>query len=242
MRPVMWFGRTFHRQGALQIFDPSTISGTGVGGDPYTVADAGITPVKIQPSATNGQLLGTDATGAVAWVDAPTGSGGSTELADQITIQGDGTAGNEFSVADGSISSTKITDGTISPIDIGNDAVETDKILNAAVTPLKIEPSTQTEQFLSTDATGTVVWADLPPAASNPAAVDVTFEPTGNTTSEDVQAAIEELQTEIDGISLGGASNPNDELITSFTLSGTSLNIAEGATLQPPLDLDRFCN
>ncbi|MEJ1223843.1 beta strand repeat-containing protein [Sediminicola sp. 1XM1-17] len=73
--------------------------------------------------------------------------------------------------------------------------------------------------------------------AGNPAAVDVTFTPNGNTTSDNVQLAIEELQTEIDGISGGGAANPSDELITSFTLNGTDLNIAEGANVLPAVDL-----
>ncbi|MCK0137370.1 hypothetical protein, partial [Arenibacter sp. S6351L] len=74
-------------------------------------------------------------------------------------------------------------------------------------------------------------------AAGNPAAADITFSPTVNTTSNNVQAAIEELQTEIDGITTTG-TNPNDELITSFTLSGTSLNIIENANTVPSLDLD----
>ncbi|RAJ04775.1 beta strand repeat-containing protein, partial [Arenibacter echinorum] len=81
--------------------------------------------------------------------------------------------------------------------------------------------------------------ADLSALAGggNPAAADVTFSPTVNTTSNNVQDAIEELQTEIDGITATG-TNPNDELITSFTLSGTSLNIIENANIVPALDLD----
>ncbi|MEH6621089.1 MAG: hypothetical protein V7715_16185, partial [Maribacter arcticus] len=54
---------------------------------------------------------------------------------------------------------------------------------------------------------------ELTAVTTNPIAADVIFTPVGNTTSNEVQAAIEELQTEIDGISLGGAANPNDELI-----------------------------
>ena len=58
----------------------------------------------------------------------------------------------------------------------------------------------------------------------------------GNTTSNEVQAAIEELQTEIDGISLGGTANPNDELISDFTLNTTTLTITE-AGVDWPVDL-----
>ena len=72
----------------------------------------------------------------------------------------------------------------------------------------------------------------------NQNAAGVPFTAAGNTTSTNVQDAIEELQTEIDGISGGGAANPNDELITSFELNGTSLDIAEGANVLPSVDLD----
>ncbi|TLF41537.1 hypothetical protein, partial [Maribacter aurantiacus] len=69
-------------------------------------------------------------------------------------------------------------------------------------------------------------------------ATQVPFTPTGNTISDNVQAAIVELQSEIDGISAGGTANPNDELITSFALNGTGLDIAEGANALPTVDLD----
>jgi len=46
-------------------------------------------------------------------------------------------------------------------------------------------------------------------------AAEVVFTPTGNTTSTNVQTAIVELQTELDGVSGGGGGNPNVALITS---------------------------
>ncbi len=119
---------------------------------------------------------------------------GTTEMADQVTIVGDGTSGNEFEVADGAINSakiedgsvtavdlmnngiinsTKIIDGTITSIDMENGAVETANILDANVTPIKIAPSATNDQFLSTDAGGNVVWADLPPSAVNQNLSDV---------------------------------------------------------------------
>ncbi|NHF60808.1 hypothetical protein FK220_015745 [Flavobacteriaceae bacterium TP-CH-4] len=187
-----------------------TTDGTTIVGDgdttPLSVVDGGISPIKIEPSPTPNQFLVTNTVGDVEWVSVAPG-GGTTELADQVTIVGDGQAGNEFQVADG------------------------------AIGPIKIEPSATPDQFLTTNAAGDVEWVTVTPGG-NPAAADVTFAPTGGTTSDNVQAAIEELQIEIDGISSGGAANPNDELITSFNLTGTELNIAEGANIVPPVDLD----
>tara|TARA_R110002051_G_scaffold19718_1_gene54929 strand:- start:366 stop:4301 length:3936 start_codon:yes stop_codon:yes gene_type:complete len=77
---------------------------------------------------------------------------------------------------------------------------------------------------------------ELTAVTTNPIAADVIFTPVGNTTSNEVQAAIEELQTEIDGISLGGTANPNDELISDFTLNTTTLTITE-AGVDWPVDL-----
>ena len=63
------------------------------------------------------------------------------------------------------------------------------------------------------------------------------FSPIGTTESDNVQAAIEELQTDIDGLS-GNIANPNDELIETFELNGTSLEITEAGVLLPAVDLD----
>ena len=59
----------------------------------------------------------------------------------------------------------------------------------------------------------------------------------GNTEGDNVQAAIEELQTDIDGLA-GNGPNPNDELIETFELNGTSLDITEAGVLFPAVDLD----
>ncbi len=244
--------------GTSATVDLSTLSGTGT--DDQNMTGATLTGNILQIDIENGNPATVDL-GALSGVDTDDqtlsllgnqitiqdgntidltpilGGGGSTELADQLTIVGSGAAGDEFEVNDGAINSTKITDGSIAPIDLANNAVQTAKILDANVTPVKIAPGTP-GQFLTTNGGGNVAWANVPPADDNQVAAEVPFTPTGNTASIEVQAAIEELQIEIDGISGGGAANPNDELITSFNLIGTSLNIAEGANIVPPVDLD----
>ncbi|HMB62085.1 MAG TPA: hypothetical protein VKN36_03365, partial [Eudoraea sp.] len=200
---------------------------------------------------TNFELAGNTLTITEAGTDFPVDlsglGGGTTELADQVTIVGDGSTGDEFTVADGAINAAKIANNAVQSAHLANNAVTTAKIQDGQVqtadiadlnvTEAKLSPG-NADQILRTDPGGTFVqWVDLP-AAGNPAAADVSFTPTGNTVADDVQEAIEELQTEINGLSAGGAANPNDELITSFNLTGTELNIAEGATIQPPVDLN----
>ncbi|NNF19451.1 MAG: hypothetical protein HKN61_06705, partial [Flavobacteriaceae bacterium] len=118
-----------------------------------------------------------------AYVDAQVGGGGSTELADQVTIVGDGTSGNEFEVADAGITTDKIAPGAADQIlrtdptgtsvawvnlpPGGGTTEEADQItitgIGTNADPFKIEPSTVNGQFLRTDpTTGNVIWDDLP--------------------------------------------------------------------------------
>ncbi|MGB5370949.1 MAG: hypothetical protein WBN18_11005 [Flavobacteriaceae bacterium] len=137
------------------------------------------------------------------------GGGGSTELADQLTIVGNGTLGNEFEVADGAITTAKIQ---------------------------PLAPAPATDYMLVTTPAGIVAWA---PTGGTPTAADVIFTPYLTLGSTNTQAAIEELKDELSAaILLAGAADPTDELITNFNLTGTSLNIAEGANVLPPVDLD----
>ncbi len=126
--------------GSSPLFNASTISGSGVAGDAYTVADGGITPIKIAIGAAN-QILRTDATGTfVSWVDLP--AGGGTLIFDPLSIGGTGITGDPYTLAD--------------------NAVTTSKILDANVTAQKIAVGAA-NQILRTDATGTFVsWVDLP--------------------------------------------------------------------------------
>ncbi|MCW5517685.1 hypothetical protein, partial [Muriicola sp. Z0-33] len=261
------------------------VTGIGTAGNPYiinntfTEVDGSISnelqDLQFNPGTNILTLTNPATPGNQVDLSALAGGGGSTELADQITIVGTGALGDEFEVGDGSIGSIKIIDGTIMPVDLANNSVETAKILDANVTPVKIAPSATNGQVLTTVANN-VVWANLPPSSGNddqnltgatlsPAnilqidiengnstsvdlsalaaggtddqtAAEVSFAPTGNTISTDVQAAIEELQTEIDGISAGGAANPNDELNTNFAVNAGNLEITDaGGTLTVPL-------
>ncbi|MEA1786697.1 hypothetical protein U1E44_11385 [Arenibacter sp. GZD96] len=162
--------------GALEI-DPTAVVGNGnitstdliVGGDANAllgnvtldilddavttakILDANVTEAKIAPGAAD-QILRTNATGTlVEWVDLPVTTG-STELADQNTIVGDGSIGNEFQVADGGITAQQIA----------NDAITTDKILVNSVTPAKILGGNEGD-FLSTNAAGDAVWTNVIP-------------------------------------------------------------------------------
>ncbi len=197
-----------------------------------------------------------------AYVDA-NGGGGTTEFADQITIGGTGTVGDEFEVNDGSINSTKIVDGTVSAIDMAPNAIVTTNIVDANVTPVKIEPSAVNGQFLSTDATGNVAWADLPPGSGtdDQTATEVPYDPTASgLIATDTQAAIDEIAamggtddqtaTEVpydpttSGLIATDAQAAIDEIAaiggsdnTLFDIANDSLRITDGAgTLSIPLD------
>ncbi len=156
--------------GGSALFDINTISGTGVAGDEYTVADDGIstvkildanvTPEKVAPSATDGQVLTTTG-GATVWADLPP-SGGAA-LFDATTISGTGVAGDEYTVAD--------------------DAITTVKILDANVTPEKIAPAAAltpaADQMLITTDAGVVEWAPLASHLGTPNSVFIADETTG---------------------------------------------------------------
>ncbi|MCK0191390.1 hypothetical protein, partial [Arenibacter sp. F20364] len=161
--------------GSTELADQVTIVGDGTSGNEFEVADNSISPAKIETPGTPNQMLTTDGSNTVTWVPI---AAGSTELADQVTIVGDGSTGNEFEVADGAINSNKITDGTIQAIDISPNAVTTAAILDANVTPIKISPGTN-GQFLSTTG-GAVVWDNLPGGVGGTVEADgVTIEGNG---------------------------------------------------------------
>ena len=87
--------------GTTELADQVTIVGDGSAGNEFEVADQGITPVKIAPSATNGQVLTTTG-GNVVWAD-PAGGGNTTdELVQAFEINGINLeltdAGNTFQV------------------------------------------------------------------------------------------------------------------------------------------------
>lgn len=160
--------------GSTEVADQITITGIG------TIAD----PFKIQPlvpAPATEQMLITNIAGDITW--SPVGSGGgSTELADQVTIIGDGQTGTEFAVAD------------------------------SGITPIKIEPSATPGQFLSTDTGGNVVWDDLPIAggvtATDVTFTPYTTLP-GPNTQLAIEQLKDELDA---ATIAGGGENPTNEL------------------------------
>ncbi|WP_324025645.1 hypothetical protein QSV08_00265 [Maribacter sp. BPC-D8] len=187
-----------------------------------------ILPVDIAPSdaaPANAQILSTSTTGVVGWIDIPEGAVDTDEQ--QLTI-----VGNRISLTDGGFvdipeGNLSLDDGFIfvgnaatdpTPVAVGGDVTMNNigefTIEDAAVTPAKINPAPGVlteDQVLITTIAGDVEWADFPPGGgggTDQDASEVDFTPIGNTVSTDVQAAITELQTEIDGITItGGETN-----------------------------------
>ena len=73
----------------------------------------------------------------------------------------------------------------------------------------------------------------------NQNASEVPFTPTGNTVSNNVQDAIVELQSEIDGITVAGGGNPTDELQT-LQLIGDILSLTPPPTPNNTIDLSPY--
>ncbi|MBU3027368.1 hypothetical protein [Zobellia galactanivorans] len=119
----------------------------------------------------------------------PTSSGSDTKIIDgtNTTVSGTGVVGDEYRInvaneVDGSITNELITSA----------------VLNAANELVITEP-------------GNLTTVDLSPLAGggddDQTAAEVPFTATGNTTSTNVQDAIVEIQTEVDGLSAGGEAN-----------------------------------
>ena len=211
-------------------------SGGTVTSDGLTITgDGGATPLTITPATIDAvtpvaQILSTDISGAVIWTDVPA-STGTTEIADQVTITGQGTAGDAFSVADAAITPIKIEPATIDAANpeaqilstnIDGDVVWTDVPAGGTIsadgttitgdggaTPLSIAPATidaanPEAQILSTNIDGDVVWTNVPSIES------ITFDNilVGNATNEATQVPIANIPlsnfaTATDSISLG---------------------------------------
>ncbi|MEO0528068.1 MAG: hypothetical protein AAFZ89_12630 [Bacteroidota bacterium] len=222
-------------------FDPLSISGDGTPGNLYEIADNAVTTLKILDgtitsidlatdavitpnitddnvtvekiaAGTNGQILTTDAMGDVVWA-APSASG-TTELADQMTITGDGTTGNEFQIANGGVNT----------LQLANNAVATDKILDENVTPAKIEAGTD-GQFLTTNGMGDVVWTSITPGGE-PTGTEgsIFFADTDQTLTFDNTQLFWDNTSKVMGI---GLNTPNDQTKLHIAeIAGNNLNYA----------------
>ncbi|MCB8994768.1 MAG: hypothetical protein H6538_04090 [Bacteroidales bacterium] len=92
------------------------------------IADANVTPIKIAPGS-NDQVLVTDGSGTVVWIDKDAFGA----IADQVTIEGDGTTLNPFKVKDLGITTAKLADGSVTTVKLGADAVTNAKLADDAV-------------------------------------------------------------------------------------------------------------
>ncbi len=152
--------------GSTEIADQTTISGVGTPGDPFKIQ-----PLAPAPAAN--QMLITNTAGDIAWIPAATG-GGSTELADQATIVGDGQLGTEFAVANGGITNVQIANETIVSEDIFDGTIVSGDIANNTITNTNLAPGSA-DQILRTDATGTQVnWVDFPVTTGSTEVADLT--------------------------------------------------------------------
>ncbi|MEE9362876.1 MAG: hypothetical protein V3U92_09800 [Cellulophaga sp.] len=97
------------------------------------IADANVTTAKIA-SGGNDKVLITDATGVVAWADKDAFGA----IADQITIEGDGTTASPFIVKDLAIVTAKLADNAVTTIKIVDANVTTAKIADNAINSTKI--------------------------------------------------------------------------------------------------------
>ncbi|MCG2462965.1 collagen-like protein, partial [Flavobacteriaceae bacterium F89] len=98
-------------------------------------------------------------------------------------------------LADGAVTTAKLDADAVTNAQLADSAVQTENILSGG-----------NDKVLVTDASGIVNWSDK--SSLDQVASQVAFTPVGNTSSTDVQAAIEELQTDIDGFAaIAGQTN-----------------------------------
>ncbi|MBA6316890.1 hypothetical protein, partial [Cellulophaga baltica] len=166
------------------IADQVTITGLGTVADPFKVEDLAIVTDKLAADAVtnekladnavqtenivNGtiltediasggvdQVLVTDATGAVEWID----KSDFDAIADQVTITGLGTAADPFKVEDLAIVTDKLAADAVTNEKLADNAVQTENIVNGTILTEDIS-SGGVDQVLVTDATGAVEWID----------------------------------------------------------------------------------
>lgn len=159
-------------------------------------------------TTTNILTLSNSATAAGGTVNLSSLAGGGADGSEtkidpsaSVLVAGMGTTLDPYvltAVGGGGGGTTEVVDGTLL---IGT---------GAAASPFTINPGGP-DQILRTNTAGdALAWVDFPAGSGddNQTAAEVPFAPTTNTTSTDVQTAIEELQTDIDGFSsTSGQSN-----------------------------------
>ncbi|MFL1897493.1 hypothetical protein ACJRPK_17485, partial [Aquimarina sp. 2-A2] len=180
-----------------------------------TIASADIAADAVNAATINGDVAGTGlvqniTTGALE-VDPTAFNGDGNITSGDLTVGGDANAllGDvTLEIAAGAVGTAELADGAVTNIKLAANAVTTDKILDGTIATTDIA-SGGNDKVLTTSATGVVTWEDKTALdTDDQTAAQVAFTPTGNTTSTDVQAAIEEIQTEVDGFAaVAGQTN-----------------------------------
>ncbi|KGK28671.1 hypothetical protein EL45_19600, partial [Cellulophaga sp. E6(2014)] len=217
------------------IADQVTITGLGTVADPFKVEDLAIVTDKLAADAVtnekladnavqtenivngtiltediasggNDQVLVTDATGAVEWID----KSDFDAIADQVTITGLGTVADPFKVEDLAIVTDKLAADAVTNEKLADNAVQTENIVNGTILTEDIA-SGGNDQVLVTDATGAVEWIDK---ATLVPATTVSNTSTVNT-----------LSTTVDGVTGAGVAiinsnelslDSNNELVSTI--------------------------
>ncbi|WP_424270614.1 hypothetical protein, partial [Eudoraea sp.] len=240
--------------GASTTVDLSPLSGTGT--DEQDLTGATLSPTNIlQIDIENGAstsvdlspLSGTgtdeqDLTGAtlsptnILQIDIENGASTTVDLSPLSGTGSDNQNLTGATLSPANILQIDIEDGTSATVDLSTlSGIGTD---NQNLTGATLSPTNILQIDIEDGTSATVDLSALAAAGTdNQEAFEVPFTPTGNTLSVEVQSAIEELQTEIDGISAGGAANPTDEL-QNLQLNNTELSLTPPAAPNIPIDLD----
>ena len=230
--------------GSSATVDLSGLSGTGTdnqqltitGGNILTLEDGGTVDLNPFLDNTDDQNITNFAFDGLTNVLTITLEDGNTQTVDLTALAtGAGTDDQQLTITGGNI--LTLEDGGTVDLNPFLDNVDTD---DQTITNFVFDDLTNILTITLEDGnTQTVDLTALATAAGtdDQVAAEVPFTPTGNTLSVEVQSAIEELQTEIDGISAGGAANPTDEL-QNLLLNNTELSLTPPAAPNIPIDLD----
>ena len=141
---------------------------------PYAHMARGVAPNSITPSnivtGGNNKILTTNSTGEVVWLNKTDFQANPTAL---------GSAGGDLN---GYYNNLQINAAAITKDELATSAVETDKIKNAAVTPLKIQAGVNNDMVMITNGSGAVVWEDRSTFNSSALALGTSSDISGDAT------------------------------------------------------------
>lgn len=236
--------------GSTELADQITIIGDGQTGTEFAVADAGITPIKMEPSATPGQFLSTDAGGNVVWDDLPVANGitaADVAFTPYSTVSGPNTQLAIEQLKD-ELDAATIAGGGENPTNELQDILLTGTVLSLT-TPATAGNSEDLDTTFATD-------AELLAAIAASSALDLDINPenelsdiqlTGTTlqlTNPITGAVGVDLdptfvtQTELTALSINDADFDPENELSDIQLTGTTLQLTNPITGAVGVDLD----